>query len=226
MNVGDLTREPSREVRPNGNPGTAVTLPPPRRSGAGRLLGTVVGLLVIAAGAIAAMAILRHSNKTAAPPPAELPAAQVRAPQVELPPPPAAPTVFHMTIHSTPSEAEIFQGNRVRGRTPARLELQAGSETIKLVLRKKGFVDRLFDVTPTSDQSFEFDLQPVKPAAVPIKHGPRVNHPAASGTAVRPVADPNPPQVAPKPTPPPVQPTPPKPSGKLRDLKDPFSQGQ
>jgi serine/threonine-protein kinase len=217
--ITEMNRDPSREQRHGVGSQAAVTLPPPRSRG--RTLGAITGVLVLAGGAYAAWSILH----TPAPPPVQPKVEPVVVRPVVTPPPllPAPPKSFHMTVRSTPPEAEIFRGNAVIGRTPSRFELPAGDHPVKLVLRKKGFVDHPFELTPTSDQSADLELQGVKPPPPPHKGGHAAHLP--SPPPVKQVAEP--PREQPPPTKPvvapPAQQPPPKPNAKLRDLKDPFS---
>jgi serine/threonine-protein kinase len=119
---------------------------------------------------------------------------------------PPKPTSFQITIMSQPSEAEVFRGPELLGRTPASLDLKASTSEVDLTIRKKGYKDQKLHVVPDRNREYVVPMQPVG------HHGP----PPKPQVTVKPESTPKPetkPETKPEA----------KPAGKLRDLKDPFA---
>jgi serine/threonine-protein kinase len=222
--------ESSRQVRlsatamPIPGPGAvderATTLPSPKSTG--RVIAFVVGSLVLAGGAIAGIIALKNPPPTPTVVTPPTPTPKVDEPKAETPKPipdkpatPAGPVRHKMVFQSRPAGAEVMRGAEQVGVTPATIEFDEMpvDKPVTVVVKKKGFKDYTIDVSADKSRTFEFDLQPVKTGHGKSQPGvrlPRINEP--------------PPVTAPPPVTPP--PSTPKPNGKLRDLKDPFSQGQ
>jgi serine/threonine-protein kinase len=192
--------------------GDPVIEPLPR-SASSALRLTLGGIILV--GGVAALTAFGVMKARVRPPRPEptaattVPAAPVAKEPAPAPPPVApavpAPAQATITINTTPVGAEVLRDKAVLGLTPYSMKVASSGASITLVLRKKEFKDRSVDVTPDRDHSYEFDLIPVR----------------KSGTHT--TARPAPAALPPAPAPPPRTSPPPRPAGRLRDLKDPFS---
>jgi hypothetical protein len=190
----------------------------PAKKGRGLQIALVVGLVTVLLGA-GAVAMWPTDAPRVVPDPTPIATAPRPAPRPPTPVPatPPKPKLFKMTFNSSPDGAEILRDDEVLGATPATIEMKESEQQVHVVIRKKGYKDHTLDFTPSRDNTFEFELKKDRShssssSSSSSSSGARL--PRLSGESDAP-ADPAP---APKPA------APSKSSGKLRDLKDPFSQ--
>src|SRR5262249_36381548 len=103
-----------------------------------------VGLVLLAAGAIA---LLVWSFRSDAPAPARVvvtepePAQRAALPSGEA-------EIRTVALESLPTEAEVYLGTHLLGRTPARINLPRSTVAVQLLLRHRGFPDQRLKVVP------------------------------------------------------------------------------
>jgi serine/threonine protein kinase len=124
--------------------------------------------------------------------------------------PPAKPA--RILIRSKPSDADIFNGDELLGRTSASVNVPAGQEQVVLTVKKRGFKDYSLPFVPSQDRAFEITLLADKKASssssksTPSSKTPSSKTPSTKAPESKPETKPES-----------------KPTGKLRDLKDPFA---
>jgi hypothetical protein len=171
-----------------------------------------VGLgLVLALGGVGAVVALRRPE----PPPVkpepvvEKPIAKVETPKPVEPPKPVEIINSKISIQSTPSEAEVFNGAERLGVTPAHLDYPPSTAAFDVVVKKKGFKEQKLHVLPDRSREYVVELSAERHSG-----GSTRPSSSSSSSSAKPAATPEP-KAEPKPEP--------KPAGKLRDLKDPFA---
>jgi serine/threonine-protein kinase len=155
------------------------------RSRAGLWIALVTAVVVIGGG-IGGYAFLWHPAARVAPPAVDAGAPvaptgprraedEPRRQPIAAPMVDAAPRTVELAVRSRPAGAEVLRGTEKLGVTPLKLALPAGSEEVVLTLRKAGFEDHPWRVTPERDREVELELKPVlkrrggKPRPVPAK---------------------------------------------------------
>jgi hypothetical protein len=118
---------------------------------------------------------------------------------------PVKPAMSKITIRTTPADAEVFNGPERLGTTPANLEFTSDTAAFEVTIKKKGYKDQKFRLTPDHNREYVIDLvsarSPSSGQSGKIKEKPIYSVDKTPDTAK--------PEV--------------KPAGKLRDLKDPFA---
>jgi serine/threonine-protein kinase len=187
--------------------------------GRGLQIGLVLGLLGAVGAGAAALLWPKDQVKVVHDPVPVAPRPAPPRPPAPVPAAPAKPKIFKLTFTSQPSGADVMRGDELLGTTPATVELNESDKPVELVVRKKAYKDYKVEVTPDRDREFVFDLQKDR------GHSSSSSSSGSSSSSVRPLprlsggSDTSEPAAAP-----PKPATPPKSNGKLRDLKDPFSQ--
>ncbi len=125
--------------------------------------------------------------------------------------PPAAPKMARILVRSKPTDADIYRGAEYLGRTMASVNVPFGQDKVDLTLKKRGYKDYPLPVVPNQDRSFQADLVADKKGSSSSAK-PSVSTAKPTGTTTKPVAE-SKPEGKPET----------KPTGKLRDLKDPFA---
>jgi len=185
---------------------------PPRKTSTALVVGVVGALALVGGGAVG---FVMYNKQHVDPPPVaikQLPPVQPVAPPVapkQEPVAPARPSSYTMTFISKPDGAEVFRGSERLGATPLKVPFLAAAvaeKPVEVVCRKKGFKDYPIAVVADHDAVFDCLMEPAS---------------RQHGKSSTPTKLPRAPEHVTQPTaPPPLQ----KPPGKLRDLKDPFSQ--
>ena len=185
---------------PISQPTTVAPLAPPK-SRSGAIIALVAGLALGGAGF--AFWKLKMQDHVVVPPPKPV---VVETPKVEVKPDlpvvekPAAPVQNKIAFDTRPPGAEVYNGPERLGETPFFVEYPANTSAFDVVLRKKGFKDSKIHVMPDRARDYKIDL-------TKMSGGGRPDRPV---TKSDPVAQPK-------------LMLDPKPTGKLRDLKDPFA---
>jgi serine/threonine-protein kinase len=187
------------------------TTSPPSRSRGGLFAGLGAAVALAGVGTVAYIKMRPQqttpppavTTSTVAPTPVTPPAPK---PAVEAPKP-AAPVKSVIVIGSNPADAEIFNGPERLGVTPTKIELDATTAPFDVVLKRKGYKEAKLRIQPDRNREYVLDLQK--------ERGGSSGGTKAASKAPAPSATPTP-TVTPKSTEP-------KPTGKLRDLKDPFA---
>jgi hypothetical protein len=122
-NYSDAVRSPGF-VRGELDPAVLPYMPPPRKTHSSRRAPILLGMLVLTCVTVPLIAYFRS-----APMPASAEAAAAPTPR---PTPAAAPAQGTVSVTSNPSGAEVIIDNEVRGVTPLKLTLPAGSYTLEL----------------------------------------------------------------------------------------------
>jgi eukaryotic-like serine/threonine-protein kinase len=199
------THRPQTAQRVAAQPQTSTEPPVPPKSKTPLVFGVLVALGLAGGGAW----FVLHKN----PPPVvvETPKPKVEEPKVEAPKV-EAPVVVppsDISITSTPSEADIFNGPEKLGTTPAKLSFKADTAPFEVTIRKKGFKDQKLRIVPDHSREYVLDLQSSRSSSSSSKPTSKPTSKPAVGETTKPKVEEVKPEV--------------KPAGKLRDLKDPFA---
>ena len=141
-------------------PKTATVELPTRRSGPWIAAG--LGALAIAGAAVWAVAsadptTINLANEPpggpAAPPAPVAPVEQPREPEppAGVEPPPATPRRVSVQLASIPPGAQVRLGDRVLGRTPIVVPMEASGEAIGVTFTHEGYLDQTVSVVPSED---------------------------------------------------------------------------
>ncbi len=212
LNLG--TRQPSTAMPVAAGGSAAESDGAIPRSNRGRIIAVAAGAALVLGG-VAMVVALQQPPATPAklqadPPAVVKPEAKTPAPTVQPPPPRPAPKLAHISFRSKPAGAEIVRGEAVLGVTPTTVDFPADSKMVDLVVRKKGFKDYLISVAPEGDKDWSMiELSPLhhSSSSASSSHAEK-QHVEEQAQPEKPGAPP-----------------PARNSGKLRDLKDPFSSG-
>jgi serine/threonine-protein kinase len=149
MNSAALAATMQADSTPVGLP-AKVPAAPKRRTWPALLLG---GVLLVSVVSYAAVRFLRPAAGVA------LPARQ-----------PAAPRMVKWIVHSKPDGAEVIRDDgKVLGVTPLQLEVPAGPETTRVILRHAEYQDKSLLLRHDIDSGWELELARVPPMAPPAQ---------------------------------------------------------
>jgi serine/threonine-protein kinase len=188
--------EPGRAPLPSGYVSTdnVSVMPygqePKRKSSTGMIVGAV--LVLLAGGGVAAFVVFR---KPADPPPVAI----VAPPPVEKPvvAPPAGPEMLSVIVDTEPPQAKMYKDGVRIAETPEEVKIEKG-KTIKLTLKKDGYLEETIEVDPSKGHKMVVKLDK-EHTATREKKKPVYSMPA--NTPARPGASlPKPPPVAAPPT--------------------------
>ena len=130
-----------------------------------------IALLGVGTAVAAAVVVFPHWN---VPPPemnvASATAQPAPAPAPQPPPTPVAKQTVHVSLDSSPQDAQVTRedSGEVVGRTPLTIELPQGSDVISFVFDKPGHASASYKVIPDLDKSVRAELT-AEPVAAP-KH--------------------------------------------------------
>ncbi|NLE86053.1 MAG: protein kinase [Myxococcales bacterium] len=147
------------------------TLAAPQETAPGRRRAAVVAALLLVAGASSGLWFVAASRSPAASKDAAVSGSPSGSPAKE-PPPGSAPgerapaALVTLRVDSVPAGAEVWEGDRVRGRTPLDVQVPRGAPPPRLRLQLEGHAPFALEEPPLErDRELRVQLIPATPAA-------------------------------------------------------------
>jgi serine/threonine protein kinase len=145
--------ESGRSLRPTSD---EIVIPPRRRSRA---------VVMIGALAVLGVAIGFGIGSGSSPQPAAAAPSTPSAQSTAVAPSSNPASSYRLSIVSTPTEAEVFAGGSLIGRTPLATTIPVGSGVTRIEVRRPGYAPYAHDLAPNHDTEIVAVLSPDRPAA-------------------------------------------------------------